>query len=55
MAKLSAVNLERLDIALPIIGKLLADLKSRPLTGTDLDRMKLIEQAVTCLQVARLK
>jgi hypothetical protein len=55
MAKLSPVNQERLDVVHHLAGRLLTDLKSQPLTGKALERMKLIEQAVTCFEMARLK
>jgi len=55
MAKLSPVNQERLDVVHHLAGRLLTDLKSQPLTGKSLERMKLIEQAVTCFEMARLK
>jgi len=55
MAKLSPVNQERLDIVHHLADRLLKDLKSQPLTGRPLERMKLIEQAVTCFEMARLK
>ncbi len=55
MAKLSPVDQERLDVVHHLAGRLLAGLKGQALTGKALDRMKLIEQAVTCLEMARLK
>jgi hypothetical protein len=54
MAKLSPVNQERLDVVHHLASRLLADLKGRPLTGKALERMKLVEQAVTCFETARL-
>jgi hypothetical protein len=58
MAKLSPVDQERLDVAHSAADRLLRGLKGRPnppLRSRDLERMKLIEQAVTCLEMARLK
>jgi hypothetical protein len=55
MAKLSPVDQKRLDVVHHLAGRLLAGLKSRPLTGGDLQRMKLIAQAATCFESARLK
>ena len=55
MANLSPVNQERLDVVHHLASRLLANLKSQPLTGKDLERMKLVEQAVSCLEMARLK
>lgn len=54
MAKLSPVNAERLDVAHAAASRLLAGLKSTPLEGSDLKRMKLIEEAVSCFESARL-
>ncbi len=55
MAKLSPVDQERLDVVHHLAGRLLAGLKTRPLAGAALERMRLIEQAVTCLETARLR
>jgi hypothetical protein len=55
MAKLDPVNQERLYIVHQLAQRLLIDLKSQRLTGKALERMKLIEQAVTCFETARLK
>lgn len=55
MAKLSPVNQERLYVVHQLAGRLLTDLKKQRLTGKALERMKLIEQAVTCFEMARLK
>lgn len=54
MAKLSPVDQERLDVAHHHARRLLVGLKSRTLRGADLKRMKLIEQAVTCFDMARI-
>lgn len=54
MAKLSPVDQERLDIVHHLANRLLAGLKKQPLTGKSLERMKLVEQAVTCFETARL-
>ncbi len=54
MAKLSPINQERLDLAHGTAVRLLQDLKSQSLRGKTLRRMKLIEQAVTCLETARI-
>lgn len=55
MAKLSPVNRERLDVVHHLGDRLLKDLKSRPLAGKALERMRLIEQAVTHLEMAKLE
>ncbi len=54
MAKLSPVDAERLDVAHTAAVRLLRGLKSTPLEGADLRRMKLIEDAVSCFESARL-
>lgn len=54
MAKLSPVDRERLDVVHHLAGRLLAGVKSTPLTGKDLERMQLIEQAVSCFEAARI-
>jgi hypothetical protein len=44
------------DKASDVVSSLmLAGLKTQSLTGKALERMKLIEQAVTCLEIAKLK
>lgn len=45
---------ERLDVAEYAVGRLLAHLKSKPLTGTALEQMKHVEQAAQHLELARL-
>jgi hypothetical protein len=54
MAKLSPVDAERLDVAHNAASRLLAGLKSKPLEGADMRRMKLIEEAVSYFEAARL-
>jgi len=55
MEKLSPVEQERLDVVHHLASRLLAGLKSQPRRGKALKRMKLIEQAVTCFEMARLE
>ena len=55
MSKLSPIDQERLDVVQHLASQLLTGLKSQPLAGRALERMKLIEQAVTCFEAARLK
>lgn len=54
MAKLSPVDQERLDVIQHLTERFLDGLKGKTLKGKDLERMKLVEQAVSCLEQARL-
>jgi len=54
-AKMTPVEQERMDVAHAAASRLLALLKSNHnLRGAALKRMKLVEQAVTCFEMARL-
>jgi hypothetical protein len=54
MAKLSPVDAERLDVAQAAVDRLLRGIKSRPLVGAAIARMRLIEQALNYIEMARL-
>lgn len=54
MPKFSPVDQERLDTTQHLASRLLTGLKARSLKGKALERMKLVEQAVTYLEAARL-
>lgn len=55
MAKLSPLDQERLDVVHYLAQRMLREIKTQQLSGKSLERMKLIEQAVTCLEMAKLK